>query len=82
MSDEEKKEKYRQMVYRLRIINNGIYGLNDSISTMQKTMSKSLSINDKEYGQSDINDIKKGLNSVSYTINNYIIISLTRKINS
>ena len=80
-SSSSNKARYRQIIYTLYSINNSLYGLNNAMTSMKSTMNKTLKVNDKVYGASEIEDMDRTLNSVSFSINHYIIPSLYNKLN-
>lgn len=80
ISEEEKKKRYQNIVYRLRIINSKIDDLNSSISSLENTTKRSLLINDEPYNSEKMSSAKMNLNSIFGTINGSIIPSLINKI--
>lgn len=80
MSEEEKKERYRNIVRRLRKIDNMVEGLNNDMDSLVNMMSRTIYINDEAYNIKEMKQIGNKLNSVSSNINGKIIVSLNNKI--
>lgn len=80
MTDEEKRQRYKNIVYRLRVINSKIEDLENSISGLKETTKKSICINDQPYSESEINESTEKLKSAISSIKGNIIPSLNRKI--
>ena len=80
MTDEEKKVKYKNIVYRLRVINNKIEELDNSISILKGTTKKSISIDNKGLKEEEMENMNILLKSVSSNIKGTIIPSLKNKI--
>ena len=82
MNDEEKRIKYKNIVYRLRIINNKIENLDNSIYSLKETVKKSITINDEGLKEDNLKEINEILDSISSNIKGDIIPSLNNKIYS
>lgn len=82
MTDEEKRIKYKNIVYRLRIINNKIENLDNSIYSLKETVKKSITINDEGLKEDNLKEINEILDSISSNIKGDIIPSLNNKIYS
>lgn len=80
MTDEEKRIRYKNIVYRLRIINNKIEDLDNSISSLKEAVKKSITIDDEGLKEDNLKDINKNLDSASSNIRGNIIPSLNDKI--
>ena len=80
MLDETKIAKYKNIVYRLNIINNKITDLNFSISSLRRKMDKYIMIDDEIVKEDLLKKINRNLNNTSYSIKNNIIPSLNNKI--
>ena len=79
MTDEE-KTRYKNIVYRLRVINNKVESLESSIANLKTTLKKSVSINDKGLKEEILDDANDKLNSVTSNIKGYIIPQINNKI--
>ena len=82
MIDEDKKNRLRNVVYRLRIISNKIEDLESSISGTKETLKRSLTIDDKGLKEETLNELCNGLNQGAKSIKQNIIPSLNNKIYS
>jgi len=82
MTDDEKKRRYRNIVYRLYSINNKIETLNSDINSLEDITAKSVIINDKTYNADKITSTQTNLTNASNSIKGNIIPSLNRKIYS
>ena len=82
MTDEEKRIRYKNIVYRLRIINNKIEDLDNSISSLKEAVKKSITIDDEGLKEDNLKDINKSFDSASSNIRGNIIPSLNNKIYS
>lgn len=80
MTEEQKRIRYRNIVYRLWIINNKIEQLNNSISSLKQTTKNSILINEQVLEEEKLNDINNDLVNISYSIRGNIIPSLNYKI--
>lgn len=80
MTDEEKREKYKNIAYRLKVINNKVKDLDSSILGLKNTIKKNIVINDDGLNEDSLNEINEMLDSVSYNIKRVIIPSLNNKI--
>lgn len=80
MTEEEKKARYKNIVYRLKIINNKINDLNSSISGLKYTIKRSITINDTTFKEDTIDNINSNLKDTSESIKDNIIPSINRKI--
>ena len=80
MTDEEKRIKYKNIVYRLKVINNKIENLDNDILSLKGTVKKSIAINDEGLKEDDLKEINKILDSIASNIKGDIIPSLNNKI--
>lgn len=80
MTDEEKRIKYKNIVYRLKIINNKIENLDNDIFLLKEIIKKSITINDVGLKEDNLKEINKNLDSISSNIKGDIIPSLNNKI--
>lgn len=76
---EDRRQMYKDIVYRLRVINNKIVDLNSSVVSMKDIINKNILVNDNCYKIDTIKNINNTLNSTYYNIYNNIIPSLNRK---
>lgn len=80
MTDEEKRIKYKNIVYRLRVINNKIEDLDNIIYSLKETIKKSITINDEGLKEETLKEINETLGTVSSNIKEDIIPSINNKI--
>lgn len=77
---EQQNERYEDIIYKLKMINNKLINYNNNIKSLQSIIEKNILINDECFKIKDINTINNMLRNVSYSISNNIIPSLNRKI--
>lgn len=82
MDEEEKKARYRDIVYRVRIISNQVANLSNSTSSTNSTIKNSFSADGKGIEEETMNEIKNELEEVISSLNNTVIPSLNNKIYS
>lgn len=80
MTDEEKKIRYSNIVYRLNIINSKINNLNSNIKQLNNTVKNNFSLNDKGLEEEAIDKVITLVESTSTSIKGTIIPSLNNKI--
>lgn len=80
MTAEEKRIKYKNIVYRLRIINNKIENLDNSIYSLRETVKKSITIDDEGLKEDNLKEINEILDDIESNIKGDIIPSLNNKI--
>ena len=80
MTDLEKKNKYKEIIYKLNTINKKSMNLVKSLSLLENVLEKNLSINDEIYDQDNIKKVSNKLYEVSNNITNQIIPEITKKI--
>lgn len=80
MNDEEKKAHYRDIIYRVKIINNQVFKLSNDISSTNKTIKNSFSIDHKGVEEDTMIEIGNELQEIISTLNNTVIPSLNNKI--
>lgn len=82
MDEEEKKARYRDIVYRVRVISNQVANLSNSTSSTNGTIKNSFSIDNKGIEEDAMNEINNQLQEVINSLNNTVIPSLNNKIYS
>lgn len=82
MDEEEKKARYRDIVYRVRVISNQVANLSNSTSSANSTIKNSFSIDNKGIEETAMNEINSELQEVINSLNNTVIPSLNNKIYS
>ena len=80
MTDLEKKNKYKEIIYKLNTINKKSMNLVKSLSLLENVLEKNISINDEIYDQDNIKKVSNKLYEVSNNITNQIIPEITKKI--
>ncbi|MEE3342500.1 MAG: hypothetical protein VZS44_00205 [Bacilli bacterium] len=80
--DEDKKKKLKNVVYRLKVICNKIEDLEKSVSKVNGTIKKNITVDGKGLKEGTLNNINKELKDRRSTIRNSIIPSLNNKINN
>ena len=82
MTDEEKRVRYQNIVYRLSVINSRIENLNNSISVLKKNIKKNITIDGEGLKEDTVKEINTTLESASVEIKGNIIPSLKNKMYS
>lgn len=80
MTEEEKKVRYTNIVYRMYVINNKIVSLNNNINNLKSKILSNVAVNDKAISDDILNNINATLDSASSSISGYIVPSLNNKI--
>lgn len=79
MKDEEKMQRYQNIVYRLQVIENKMSRLSRTLTELERTSVSSIEIDEKAFNKVELDDCKKTVRDISSTINGTIIPSLKRK---
>lgn len=82
MDEEEKKERYINIIKRLRIISDKIDNLENQLDNLKKLNNNTLNINGAGVGETNITNTNNYIDSSSNVINNTIIPNIEEKINS
>lgn len=82
MDEEEKKERYINIIKRLRIITDKIDNLENQLENLKQLNNNTLNINGTGVGETNITNANDYINSSSNVINNTIIPNIEEKINS
>lgn len=80
MEKEEEKERLKKVVYRLKVINEKIDNLQNSILSTKSTLNQSILINNQAPQSKTMSDINGELGEIRNSINSVIIPSLNNKI--
>ncbi|MBQ6539380.1 MAG: hypothetical protein IJL76_03800 [Bacilli bacterium] len=80
MSDEEKKARYIRIVKKLKLANNKMYTLINSLDSLANSLNKNINVDGKGYDSEKVKDIKEKVDTLQDK-NINIINSLVYKIN-
>lgn len=80
MNNEEKKYRYKNILYQLKNVNRKIEQLNSDVLGLKEVASKTIIINNQTYNEERIENINKILTNTKSIINETIIPSIINKI--
>ncbi len=79
MNDEEKLQRYQNIIYRLQVIENKMSRLSRTLSELENASISSIEIDEKPFNNTELDGCKKTIREVSNTIKETIIPSLKKK---